>query len=445
MLSTTHDSVNEWLTQLNQNSTDKTIWNINEVVIPLSIQKTYNYTNCDIQMRYFPQPSNKTDTFETAAQISYNSKDGKALVEIYYLQIEKKLVPSENYGYSSVESYSDNPVEYFRLKQAISHEIGHFMGLGHYHEGNEKIMQRWSQGLEKPPSIMVEVQGLNAQYYSVTQNDGEQVKLKYGNGGFGGNTTSGLRHEMVDLSKQELSIVPPTSTEPSYCLKDKSVASDSHSLLTKEDINTGTTVLFTYSPNKLYNGCKNSWTFEFVNEKNQQDHLSNVYYNIFIQQDVMRSVAEEEEKQYFFTSNGTASNDIQVKEKVGVINYWIVTFEKPPDKYDRGTIKDSALLFLKVSPPTISKTLIQQEISPWVKTTAHLWSMSEVPNSEFIQIIQYLDEQGMIKMNKTGSEVTKQVPMWLKKSSAFWTNGQTSDKEFLQGIQFLIDHKIIKL
>ena len=442
MVSTTYDGVNEWLGALNQNSSIP-VWNINEIIIPVSIQKTYNYTNCDIPVRYLPQPKNQTDTLETVGQISLDLQNNKTRIEVYYLQIVNKIVPSEDYGYSSVESYSDKPVDYYRLKQAISHELGHAFGLSHYITTDTAAMQRWGQGLEKPPSIMVAVQGENAKYYGITENDVRQIVSKYGNNGFGGNNTFGLGHDILRSNKQDLSNVVPT-LEPSYCPKDNSLSSGFAPLLTKEEVNTGTAFLFTYSPEKLYNGCGNSWTFNFVNEKNSAQHLSNVYYDILMQQDVMRSVAKEEGKKYFFTSNGTATNYITIKEKTGVINFWVVTFEGQPDNYTEGKISGSALLLLKVRPIPTTTLPVQQDIPPWIKTATDLWAADQVSDSYFIQAVQYLDSQGMIDTgNKTQESMSEHVPPWFKKSAAFWSEGLTSDNEFLQAIQFLVNKKII--
>ncbi len=445
MLATTHDSINDWLTQLNLDSS-KIVWNINEVAIPLSDQSSYNYTKCDIQMRYLPQPTKKFDTFETVAQITYDVKNNTAVAEIYYLQIENKLVPSQYYGYDTIQSYSDKPVDYFRLKQAISHEIGHAIGLGHDHESNEQTLQNWSQGLVKPPSIMVEVQGINAQSYTVTQNDVAQVKLKYGSDGFGGNETFGLQHEIGNSNNQTLTSTNSSSSEPDNCLKDDTVTSDSQPLLTKDGIRTGTELLYSYTPSKLYNGCKNSWTFNFVDEKNNQTRLPNTYYDISIQQDITRSIAKEQGKLSLFTANGTDSEDIRIKEKIGVINFWVVMYKKPPDQYSDGIINSSALLFLKISPPTEQKPTKPLDISPWVKTDADLWSKNEFSSAEFIQAIQYLNDQGAIKIDKTRTDLApKFVPVWLKNNAKFWTNNQITDEEFVQAIQFLIDSKIIKI
>ena len=440
MLSITHDSVDEWLTQLNTGSGNKLIWNINEVQIPLSLQKEYNYTTCDIQMIYVPKPVNNTEIFETVGTISYDFKNGKSSVIIYYLEIENMLQPSANYGYESIPQYSKNTMDYFRLKQTISHELGHALGLGHYHEVNSEKIKKWIDGKEIPPSIMVEMQGGNPKYFGVTQNDVNQIKLKYGTNGFGDLKFIGIPHEIGKNTQL------PDLTSDSTCINDPTVAFGSESLLTKTSTDIGINVLFQYSPNDLHQKCKNLWTIDFVDEKNTAKHMSNIYYDIFIQQDGLRSIAKEQGKNYFFAPEGKGINGIEVKEKEGVVYYWIVVYDTPPQHYTEGTKAGAALIFLNVEPQTIQKTVYTHEIAPWIKNVVRWWSTGQLQDSEFVEAIHYLINEKIINVNNVGSKSisVKHIPFWLKENAGWWADGQISDKEFLDEIQFMLDNGMIK-
>lgn len=442
MLSITHDSVNDWITKLNQGTTDNLVWNINEIQIPLSAQKDYNYTTCDIQMRYLPQPVNKTEIFQTVGTISYDFNNNKASVIIYYLEIENKLEAKQTYGYELIPQYSDSPMSYPRLKQTISHEIGHALGLGHYHEVNQEQLNKWIEGYEIPPSIMVEMQGANAKYFGVTQNDVEQVKLKYGPNGFGGQTFFGLPHE-IETSTTNQSI---SSMESAGCSNDRSTTFGSAPLITKTGAKTGITILFQYSPVTLYENCKNLWMIDFVMEKNTTLHLANVYYGIFMQQDTMRSLAKEQGKDYFFTADGKGTHEIGVKEKEGVVYYWIVVYVTPPQRYDEGKIGGAALLFLNVAHKTIQKSVYTPELAPWVKNIARWWSTGQMQDYEFVEAIQYLIHEKIINVEKIqySSNNVSHIPSWLKNNAGWWANGKISDKDFLVEIQFMVNNGMIK-
>jgi len=445
-LSTTHDSINDWLTQLNMGLGNKTVWNINEVPIPLSIQKGYNYTGCDITMNYMLQPVNKTEILDTVGTSTFDLEHHKVSIIIYYSEIVNNLVPSQNYGYDTVIQYSDKPMSYSRLKQTISHEIGHGLGLAHYHESNQDQLNKWISGDEIPPSIMIEVQVAAEKYFGVTQIDAAQVKLKYGDNGFGGNTTFGLTHELGNLQNNGAPVQSlPVSSNSDQCPNDNSVATGSESLLTKTADKTGISVVFNHNPLNLYENCNNTWNFDFVNDKNPGQNMSNIYYDIMIQQDVMRSLAKEQGKYYFVATGGNATNEIQVKEREGVVYYWIVVYSTPPGKDTQGVIGGSAMLFLNVAHKTLSKTvLIKKELEPWVKNVANWWSTDKIQDPEFIQTLQYLHQEGFITINKTSSAThDANIPSWVKQGAGLWANGQISDKEFFQEIQFLTENGIM--
>jgi hypothetical protein len=423
------------------------VWNINEVQIPLSIQKDYNYTACDIKINYIPQPVNKTETLDTVGTSTFDLEHHKVSIIIYYLEVVNKLIPSQNYGYENVVQYSDKPMSYLRLKQTISHEIGHALGLAHYHESNQETIQKWINGAEIPPSIMIETQVAAEKYFGVTQNDVNQIKLKYGTNGFGGKTFFGIPHEIGNLDNKSQTAQPVVnSSNQEHCNADNSVASGSESLLTKTSDKTGIKVLFKHSPVNLYQNCKNVWTLNFVDEKNPEHHMSNVYYDIFMQQDVMKSLAKTQGKGYFFSANGTGTNEIEVTEKEGVVYYWIVVYTTPPGHQDQGFIGGSALVFLNVGHKTLPKTvLLQKAMEPWVKNIAKWWSTGIIQDSEFIQVIHYLRDEGFIKIDKISSERNMaNIPSWLKQNAKWWSTDEISDKEFFQAIQFLTENGIMQ-
>jgi len=59
-----------------------------------------------------------------------------------------------------------------------------------------------------------------------------------------------------------------------------------------------------------------------------------------------------------------------------------------------------------------------------------------------------LIEQKIIKIpeNLSKSPVSSyKIPSWIKNNANWWSQGITSDKEFFVGIQFMIDQGIIKI
>ena len=86
-------------------------------------------------------------------------------------------------------------------------------------------------------------------------------------------------------------------------------------------------------------------------------------------------------------------------------------------------------------------------IPSWVKNNAKWWSKGEIGDSDFVQGIQYMIQQGIMKIPKTNpqSGVSHQIPSWVKNDAGWWASGVISDNEFVAGIQFLINANIIQI
>lgn len=78
-------------------------------------------------------------------------------------------------------------------------------------------------------------------------------------------------------------------------------------------------------------------------------------------------------------------------------------------------------------------------IPNWIKNTAKWWSEGTVGDSEFIQAIQYLIQQGTLKVPNYYSKSisTQSLLPWIKNNAALWANGHMSDDEFVKVLQYL--------
>ncbi|MDE1770265.1 MAG: hypothetical protein KGI28_06925 [Thaumarchaeota archaeon] len=89
---------------------------------------------------------------------------------------------------------------------------------------------------------------------------------------------------------------------------------------------------------------------------------------------------------------------------------------------------------------------VQAEIPSWIKQNAKFWSDGSIADDQFIQGIQYMITQGIMKIphtNSNGNSVSK-IPLWVKNDAKYWSEGSTSDDEFVNSIQYLIENGIIK-
>ena len=82
----------------------------------------------------------------------------------------------------------------------------------------------------------------------------------------------------------------------------------------------------------------------------------------------------------------------------------------------------------------------------WIKNTAGWWASDQIPDSAFLQGIQYLiQEEIMIIHSNEASESSQsqEVPTWIKNTAGWWAEDKISEVEFVNAIEFLIKHRII--
>lgn len=87
------------------------------------------------------------------------------------------------------------------------------------------------------------------------------------------------------------------------------------------------------------------------------------------------------------------------------------------------------------------------QIPSWIKNNAKWWSEGTVSDHEFINGIQYLIQNHIMKVphDNSTSNSQYQIPTWIKNNAGWWGNGEISDDEFVKGIQYLITKGIIKV
>jgi hypothetical protein len=88
----------------------------------------------------------------------------------------------------------------------------------------------------------------------------------------------------------------------------------------------------------------------------------------------------------------------------------------------------------------------EQVIPVWIKSNAKWWSDDTIDNENFISGIEYLVNEGIIKVtlpdssdNTSGSEVQP----WIKNTAGWWADDMIRDDEFLAAIEWLISNGII--
>lgn len=84
-------------------------------------------------------------------------------------------------------------------------------------------------------------------------------------------------------------------------------------------------------------------------------------------------------------------------------------------------------------------------IPNWIKNNAKWWAEGQIEDSDFVQGIQYLIKQDIMKIPETQKTSTSNqgIPAWIKNNAKWWSEGQIGDSDFVQGIQYLVQSGIM--
>ena len=98
--------------------------------------------------------------------------------------------------------------------------------------------------------------------------------------------------------------------------------------------------------------------------------------------------------------------------------------------------------------PIVSSEVMRGEstVPDWVKNTAGWWASEQIPDSAFLQGIQYLIKEGIMVVEiptEIDSQAAEEVPGWVKNTAGWWAEDKIHDTTFVSGIEYLIGKGII--
>lgn len=98
-------------------------------------------------------------------------------------------------------------------------------------------------------------------------------------------------------------------------------------------------------------------------------------------------------------------------------------------------------------PSEVASPETKYQIPAWVKNNAKWWAEGTIGDTDFVNGIQYMIKQGIMKIPKTqsSSDSSQNIPTWIKNNAKWWAEGTIGDSDFVQGIQYLINQGIIKV
>ena len=93
---------------------------------------------------------------------------------------------------------------------------------------------------------------------------------------------------------------------------------------------------------------------------------------------------------------------------------------------------------------TLTLDVTSEVIPDWAHEKSLKWLLGAAPVGEFVDVLLHMIAMGLIDAPDKQTLVPV-VPNWVKTTAGLWVGGDISDAEFIQSIQYLIDNEIIRV
>ncbi|MHA7734704.1 peptidase [Nitrosopumilus sp. S6] len=206
-----------------------------------------------------------------------------------------------------------------------------------------------------------------------------------------------------------------------------------------------------YGPEDPVEGCEMEWLIKFISKFDDTEFLNQVQFDVLVVDDnltPLRSIAQEEGRQYLYSPSGQYILDMIVKEKPGTANYVVWIYGLAPEGIAPSSATDYVKIPVKIfageaSVPVNPST----QIPEWIKNNAGWWADGAIDDNSFVQGIQFLIKEGIMQIPPTaqGTGSSNEIPSWIKNNAGWWADGAIDDNSFVQGIQFLIKEGIMSI
>jgi hypothetical protein len=166
--------------------------------------------------------------------------------------------------------------------------------------------------------------------------------------------------------------------------------------------------------------------------------LNNAYHQEIIQfNNYQRNVMSGQ------NNNGTNSILVDIDQDTGILVR--LSIFSAVNTNGKVSISQASYKLLDTNKINTSNDMTNSSSIPlWIKQNAKLWSDGSISNSQFLQGVQYLINQEIVKTsNNYGTNSVSEIPSWMKNNAKYWSNGSITDEEFVQSIQYLITNEII--
>ena len=147
-----------------------------------------------------------------------------------------------------------------------------------------------------------------------------------------------------------------------------------------------------------------NWLIKFISKYDDTEFLNQVQYDFLVVDEnliPLRSIAEEEGRDFLYSPSGQTNVDIIVREDPGITHYVVWIYGLAPENIVPSEAPDYIQIDVPISnggsviiPPPIPTI----EIPSWIKNNAGWWADGQIDDNSFVQGIQYMIKEGIMKI-----------------------------------------------
>ena len=196
---------------------------------------------------------------------------------------------------------------------------------------------------------------------------------------------------------------------------------------------------------KLNSGQKIPFTFSFFDENNNP--VTNLLFVYGITdssgQEIWSNLGDDEKYLGILAPHGIHQESIFIPIDSDY-EFKLILTGKNSNNFEKFFVSTSNF---QINSQSILKDQKTNEIPAWIKNNAEWWAAGAIDDSAFIQGIQFLVKENILKIPSTtqGTSSGNEIPAWIKNNAEWWAAGAIDDAAFVQGIQFLIKEGILRV
>ena len=383
-------AVQDWQSALQQyeKREAKDNWRIDYKVLSDKDRENNLQKDCNVIIQLNSIPLEQDEWYRTlgVTYTNYNNT-GVNLIKIYYRDVKICQTRDEHYIYNN-PCYGEDILISEKLRTTITHEMGHALGLGHYQADDPKVNVAWAKGGVDAPSIMAVFSQENSKLMKIKPIDVEKIKLIYTPNGF-----KSISEHLVSKTFESFSV-----DKSEYYIKNgmTDIATIT-GIVTKDASSRGQNVLITQT-------FPDGHTEEL---KAKVDDSQIFLIQIRLDQDTQKG-------QYHLKADYMNGHSDEISFSV---------LDEINHNYSEHVVPD------------------------WIKQNARWWSEGNLDDQTFVNGIQFLVKNQIIKVSNVSQLTDKNstVPKWIKNNARWWSEGQISENDFLRGIQYLASNGLISV